>query len=470
MSTGSCLAVDFGTTNTVAVITSLNGQRGDAPLQRVKFGNDWRLPSAVFWNGAGPPTVGVNAERSQRLDPDRFVRCPKRDLGYGSVVLAGAAVPVVDVVAAVLATVHQEARQQLGGEPQRVVLTRPVEWAARRRAEFEAAAHAAGFSEGQFLEEPVAASIRLGSLAGLPSGSPFAVLDFGGGTLDVAVVQRNGGAFDVVASEGADPLGGEDIDDLVFTYVLGMLADQEMARSLAESSDPVWDRHRTALRINCRFAKEQVSEQDHGVVGIPPTGEDVVLTRQQFDDLTEPVMQRVTGTVRETVLQSGFEPATVPVYLVGGSSRIPTLARMVESQLGCEVRAVGDEQFVVSEGAALWAAGGPGAERGRMLFERLRERYPGRATATEETSHRAAETLRLAGERARVAGARVREAAERAKVPAGVKETGGRVRQETLRIVDDVRTNPKQAHRHAAVLGVALAVLVLIVIIIAAVA
>jgi molecular chaperone DnaK (HSP70) len=467
MAAGSCLAVDFGTTNTVAVATTGNGQRGDPVLQRLKFGNDWRLPSAVFWDRNGPPVVGVNAERSQRLDPTRFVRCPKREMGHGAVLLGGVTVPVAAIVTAVLDTVHREAVQQLGAEPDRVVLTRPVQWAAARRAEFESEARAGGFLHAEFLEEPEAAAIRLGSLAGLPAGSPFAVLDFGGGTLDVAVVQRSGSAFDVLASGGADPLGGEDIDDLLFSFVLGMLPDQEMARQLAESLDPVVSRDRTVLRTNCRLAKEQLSEQDRGLVGVPHAAKDLVITREEFDDLAGPVLQRVAGTLTETVLQYGFEPSAVPVYLVGGSSRIPGLARTVASEVRSEVRVVGDPQFVVSEGAALWAGERTGAQRGRMLFERVRERYPEKWAATVEAGRLASETLRTARERARESGGRVREAAEHARQNPRVHEVGERVRLETERLM---QRNPAGGGSFPAPLvwlGVAVVVLLLLVVVLA---
>ncbi|MFD2093076.1 Hsp70 family protein [Blastococcus deserti] len=460
-----CLAVDFGTTNTVAVVTADDGQRADAPLQRITFGDDWRLPSAVFWSADGPPVVGRNAVRSQRMDPTRFIRCPKREMGFGAVPLGGHQVPVTQIVAAVLDTVHLETVRQLGGEPRHVVLTRPVQWAATRRGEFEEAARLAGWQEAQFLEEPVGAAIRLGSLDPLPSGKPFAVLDFGGGTLDVAVVQREGAAFDVLASDGADPLGGEDIDDLVFTYVLSTLVDQGAARLLADSPDPAWSSRRTALRRNCQLAKEQLSEQDWGAVGLPHGGDDVILTRQQFDGLAGPVLQRAAGTLHETVLQCGYDPATVPVYLVGGSSRIPTLRQMIRAQMHCEVRLVGDPQFVVSEGAALWAAHRPGAQRGRMLFERVWERFPDRRAALEDAGRAARETLTTARRRALEAGGRVRDAAERARNDPRVKETGERLRRETRRLVDEAR---QDARTSSAVLWSVLVVLLLVVVVVVA--
>jgi molecular chaperone DnaK (HSP70) len=420
----SCLSIDFGTTNTVAVVTSSDSKQAGVPLQRLKLGNDWRLPSAVFWGEQGP-IVGVNAQRSHRLDPTRFIRCPKREMGHDSLPVGGDLVPVSEVVAAVLRAVRKEAAQQLGGVPARVVLTRPVQWARARREMFEHAVDASGFTDVEILLEPVAAAIRLGSLVQLPGGTPFAVVDFGGGTLDVAVVQREGATFEVLASDGADPLGGEDVDDLVFSYVVASSVDQQAARQLTDSSDPMWRLRRDAVRDGCRLAKEQLSEQDRGAIGIPHTGEEVVLTRERFDALAGPVLQRAAGTLHEAVRESGFDPSVVPVYLVGGSSRIPALAEIIRAQMNCPVVAIGDPQFVVSEGAAISAANRPSPQRGQMPFDRIRDRFPDQWAVTEEASRRATELLRLARQKALEAGERARSTTERMTGRPGAEEQAG---------------------------------------------
>jgi Ethanolamine utilization protein EutJ (predicted chaperonin) len=347
------------------------------------------------------------------MDPTRFVRCPKREMGHDSLPLGGGLTAVSDVIAAVLHAVRREVEREFGGVPARVVLTRPVQWARTRREMFEDAVRAGGFTGAEFLEEPVAAAVRLASLEQLPGGAPFAVLDFGGGTLDVAVVERAGPDFDVLTSDGADPLGGEDIDDLLFSYVVATAADRKVATQLADSSDPDWRRQRDVLRTSCRLAKEQLSEQDHGDIDVPHTNEAVVLSRQQFDGLAGPVLQRAAGTLQEAVRESGFDVSVVPVYLVGGSSRIPGLAEIIRAQMNCPVRAIGDPQFVVSEGAALWGSRRSAGQQGPPL-DRFRDRYPDQWAAAEEASRRATELLRVAQQRAVEAGEKARVAVGKA--------------------------------------------------------
>ncbi|MGH3921952.1 MAG: Hsp70 family protein, partial [Pseudonocardiaceae bacterium] len=369
MATNSVLAIDVGTTNTCAVVL-LNGSQP----QRLKFGNDWRLPSAVFWAETGP-IVGVNAERSQRLDPTRFLRCPKREMGHTSVPLGGQQVPVVTVLSTLLSEVRRETAQQLGGFPKKVILTWPVFWAESRQMVFRNAALASGFTTVEYLEEPVAAAIRIGSLAQVQQGKPFAILDFGGGTLDVAVLVRDRSTFRVLASDGADPLGGEDIDDLLYDYAVSRLTDRRAAKHLINPSEPSWRSHAAALRSNCCLAKEQLSEMGWGSIGIPHTGEDIVLKRAEFETLAGETLQRVVGKLAETIAQSDYAPRAVPVYFVGGSSRIAALSRLVHQHLGCPVELIGDPQFVVSEGAALWL-------RSRLGGEDLRVSWTERATSS----------------------------------------------------------------------------------------
>lgn len=327
------LAVDFGTTNTTAVVLPLHGSQ----LHRLKFDNDWRLPSAVFWAETGP-IVGVKAERSQRLDPTRFLRCPKREMGHPSVPLGGQQVPVVTVVSTLLSEVRRETAQQLGGFPKKVILTWPVHWAESRRTVFQNAALAGGFTTVEYLEEPVAAAIRIGTLAQAQPETPFAILDFGGGTLDVAVLERHRSTFHVLASDGDDSFGGENIDDLLYGYAVSRLTDQRAAAQLLYPSEPSWSSHAAALRSNCRLAKEQLSEMDWGSIGIPHTGEDIVLKRTEFEALVNEILQGVVGKLAETIKQSDHKPSAVPVYFAGGSGWIAALSRLVHQQLGCTVR------------------------------------------------------------------------------------------------------------------------------------
>src|SRR5262249_14148378 len=122
------LAVDFGTSNTVAMLRTPDGR-----TRPLLFGGTPLLPSAVYLQADGPGVGGRDALHSARLDPGRFEPNPKRRVDDGQVLLGGVEVAVPRLFGYVLAEVLGEARRQLGGPPDEVRLTHPARWGVRRR-------------------------------------------------------------------------------------------------------------------------------------------------------------------------------------------------------------------------------------------------------------------------------------------------------------------------------------------------
>jgi molecular chaperone DnaK (HSP70) len=180
------LGIDFGTSNTVAVLAL--GRR----LQVVRFDGHLFMPSAVFLPDNGVLAVGRDAERPARLAPERFEPNPKRRIDDVDLLLGVQVVGVQDAIAAVLHRVLRTALGQLGGaRPDRVNLTHPAHWGTSRRRLLAEAARRAGLGEVTMIPEPIAAATHYGSLSArsLPAGSSLAVYDLGGGTFDCAVVE-----------------------------------------------------------------------------------------------------------------------------------------------------------------------------------------------------------------------------------------------------------------------------------------
>src|SRR5579859_1330043 len=150
---GYGLGVDFGTSNTVAVLRWPDGRA--RPL--IVDGSPL-LPSSVYADPSGTILVGRDAVHSARLDPARFEPNPKRRIDDQSVLLGDRELPVVELVAAVLGRVAEEARRTTGGAPiQPVTLTCPAAWGPTRRGVLIAAAAKAGWPGVRLVEEPVAA-------------------------------------------------------------------------------------------------------------------------------------------------------------------------------------------------------------------------------------------------------------------------------------------------------------------------
>src|SRR5439155_19747874 len=151
---GFALGVDFGTSNTVAVLRWPDGRARPLLVDGSPL-----LPSAVYADPAGHLLVGRDAIHSARLDPGRYEPNPKRRVDDQSVLLGDRELPVVDLVAAVLRRVDEEAGRTTGGAPlDPVTLTCPAGWGPTRRGTLKAAAALVGWPRVRLVEEPVAAA------------------------------------------------------------------------------------------------------------------------------------------------------------------------------------------------------------------------------------------------------------------------------------------------------------------------
>ena len=163
------LGIDFGTSNTVAVLSA----PGRPPRVLSVDGSAW-VPSAIYVDDDGTLSVGRDAERKARLAPERFEANPKRRVDDGEILLGVRVVPVVDAIAAVLRRVGEEARRQLNGRaPDEVHLTHPAQWGASRQNILLAAARSAGLGTDRItlIPEPVAAAAHFASLPGKGSAA-----------------------------------------------------------------------------------------------------------------------------------------------------------------------------------------------------------------------------------------------------------------------------------------------------------
>ena len=349
------LGIDFGTSNTVAVLMST----GRPPRVLAIDGVGW-LPSCIYVDDDGSLSVGRDAERKARLAPERFEANPKRRIDDGEILLGVRVVPVVDAIAAVLRRVADEARRQLNGRsPDEVHLTHPAQWGASRQNVLLAGARAAGLGPAvTLIPEPVAAAAHFASLPNksLPPGSCLAVYDLGGGTFDCAVVGATGQGFTVLAESGLPDVGGVDFDQAIIDHLGRTLSAQDPARWQALSRPRTAADRRAArsLREDVRAAKETLSRYAQTDVPMPDPFEDALLTRKEFDGLVRPVIARTVDVLAGTVGRAGVAPDRLAgIYLVGGSSRIPLVASLIVDRLGVVATTLDQPETSVAMGAAL---------------------------------------------------------------------------------------------------------------------
>lgn len=349
------LSIDYGTTNTVVGL-AVDGQ---AP-RTVEFDGATSLPSAVFVAADGVVSVGRDAVRQARLDPARYEANPKRRIDDGDVLLGDRVVPVVELIAAVLRQVHTEVRRQLGPQPvDEVRLTHPAGWGPTRQNVLVSAARSAGLGEHLVLvPEPVAAAAQYTRLAGreLSPGGAVAVYDLGGGTLDVAVVGRTQDDFQVLAEDGLSDLGGLDFDQAVLDQVGRTTSNSDPARwqQLLRPVDLPARRAARALADDVRAAKETLSRHSQTEIALSDPFPDAHLTRIEFEGLIRPQVVR-SIEVLDTALRRSGVPADrlTGIFLVGGSSRIPLVATLIQQHLGVTPVALDQPETAVALGALL---------------------------------------------------------------------------------------------------------------------
>ncbi|MGP6174414.1 Hsp70 family protein [Corynebacterium sp. A21] len=345
------LAIDFGTSNTAAAHTApLSGTVETLALSH--RGN--LMPSAVHTDsGAGHLLSGDTALSKGRRDPARLVPSPKRYIDHDVIQLAGADVPVVEVIATVLRSVIERGMaQHAGTRPATVTLTHPEAWSVHSVGQLVAAAEAAEIAAAdiRLISEPRAAAIHYAAQRSIPQGGHVAVFDFGGGTLDIAVLRaQDNGNFEVVATKGDNSLGGRTIDNLLFRWVIEQVGHDDPDLSDYLRSAPISVMH--SLELNIREAKEILSDTSSATITVStPKGEsDLLLTREEFNQIIDSSVQRGCELTSAALEQAGVDTSQTPIYMTGGSSRIPHVQNRL-AEVG-SVMTLDDPKTVVSRGA-----------------------------------------------------------------------------------------------------------------------
>lgn len=357
MQTPVMLAVDFGTTHTVAVV----GRGGQEP-RTLFFDGSPLLASGVYLDAEGTLHTGRDAQRLGATDPERFEPYPKRRIDDGSILLGDKEIPVEELLATGLRRVAEEAAAS-GLGPTETVLTHPADWGPVRRRALERAADLAGLGPVRMVPEPIAAATYCATVLGqeIPRAGTVAIFDFGGGTFDVAVVRREDtGRLRTLAVGGLDDLGGLDVDMALAAHLGRVVAgrDPELWQRIDQPETTADLRDRLAFWAEVRAAKEMLSRTSTAPVALPghnPMG--LHLTRDELTSLADPLVARAVDETRRTIERAGVAPADLAaVLLVGGSSRMPMIATRLHSRLGVAPAVPEQPELPVAFGAYQYAA------------------------------------------------------------------------------------------------------------------
>ncbi|MCD2186530.1 Hsp70 family protein [Actinomycetospora soli] len=470
---GYDLGVDLGGTTVVAAVL----RDGEARADAVGLGTDGSpsMPATAHRGSDGVVRTGADAERRAALEPDRAVRDVTARLGDDVPLIVGDEPWRADDVAAeiVLAAVRRVAALE-GGAARALAVTHPAGWGSHRERTLRRALVRVGLGHATLVAESRAAVLAASTYGGLRAGRVAAVYDLGGRRFRAAVIRRGargvvasgteGGAAapgttttEVLADSGAPVrAGGTDVDAAVLAHVREELGEPFDA-ALAALDDNA-SRHALAtLQRSARVAKERLSADTEAPlrVTVGPLDTTVRITRADLEARITPLVAATVDAFAGTLEAAGVTPDQV--VLVGGSSRIPLVARLLAEELGRPVHPELDPITVVAEGAALAAAGHAAARRHEALTGPASGSFPttGPASGAFPTTGPASGAFPTTGPASGAFPATGPASAPFAATAAGVRERR-RVEAERRPVPTGASDRPAPVERHAAV-GAAIA-------------
>jgi molecular chaperone DnaK len=345
--------VDLGTTYSSAAVL-----RGDRVEIAVLGHRSPLVPSAVWLGPDGERLFGEAAIRRGARHPQGLAREFKRRLGDSvPLILGGVPVSADQLTSMLLVWIVEQVAASEGEPPARICVTHPANWGPYRREILAEAVRAAGFADAELLAEPEAAALYYASTGRVGDGEVVVVYDLGGGTFDVAVLQRRGDRFSLLGvPDGVERLGGIDFDAAVFAHVRRWVAELERP-----DADDVWRAAVRRLAADCVDAKEALSSDVVADISVmlPARHLNIRLVRSEFEDMIRPSLSLTIDAVHRALTSAGLGPDEVTrVLLVGGSSRIPLVGELVGAEVRRSVSIDVHPKFAVALGAAIAAGSG----------------------------------------------------------------------------------------------------------------
>ena len=273
-----------------------------------------------------------------------------------------------EISAYILLQLKRNAERYFGSPVTKAVITVPAYFNDAQRQATKDAGRIAGLEVLRLVNEPTAAALAYG--LDKQKDGIVAVYDLGGGTFDISILKLHEGIFEVIATNGDTHLGGDDIDNLLIAIALNDIAG-DMRLDLRRNGEAV-----QAIRKAVIEAKIHLSSQPGAKLDVElPGGKSYQreITREQFEHLIEPVVQRTIAPCKQALADAKIKPEEInEVVLVGGSTRIPRVRALVKELFRREPHVELNPDEVVALGAAVQAhilAGGSKATEDMLLLD-----------------------------------------------------------------------------------------------------
>ena len=347
------VGIDLGTTN--SVVSVLEG--GD-PVVIPNAEGSRTTPSVVAFAKDGEVLVGEVAKRQAITNPERTIRSVKRHVGTNwTIDIDGKAYNAQEISARTLMKLKRDAEEYLGDTVTQAVITVPAYFDDAQRTATQEAGAIAGLEVLRIINEPTAAALAYG-LEKETEDQTILVFDLGGGTFDVSVLELGDGVFEVKSTSGDTNLGGDDWDEAIIDWLaetfqgehgVDLRKDPMAAQRLKEAAEKakIELSQTTSTQINMPY----VTATDAG-----PLHLDYELTRAKFQDLTSDLLTRTRKPFEAAIKDAGLTKGEIDhVVLVGGSTRMPAVAELVNEMTGKEPNKTVNPDEVVAIGASVQA-------------------------------------------------------------------------------------------------------------------
>jgi len=356
------IGIDLGTSNSAAAV--MEGARATIipSAEGTTVGGGKAFPSYVAFTKDGQRLVGEPARRQAAINPEGTITAAKRKMGQDyKFKVHGKEFTPQQISAFILQKVKQDAEVYLGEEVKEAVITCPAYFNDNQRTATKDAGEIAGLNVLRIINEPTAACLAYG-LDKAGKEQKIMVFDFGGGTLDVTVMEmwhdKEGGAgFEVSATSGDTHLGGTDMDAVLIDYIasefkkdagIDLKNDKMAMQRLKEAAEKAKIELSSTLTtdINLPFITADASGPKHLTMAI---------TRAKLEELVGPIVEKCRGPMEHAIEDAKKRNSADidRVIMVGGPTRMPLVQKFVEDYVGKKIEGGVDPMECVAMGAAI---------------------------------------------------------------------------------------------------------------------
>ncbi|MGN0031123.1 MAG: molecular chaperone DnaK [Candidatus Gastranaerophilaceae bacterium] len=346
------IGIDLGTTNSVVAV-----MEGGKPTVIANAEGSRTTPSIVGFSKTGERLVGQLAKRQAIVNPDKTIASIKRHMGENyKVNIEGKDYTPQEISSMILRKLADDASNYLGEKVTSAVITVPAYFNDAQRQATKDAGKIAGLDVLRIVNEPTAAALAYGLEK--EKAEKVLVFDLGGGTFDVSVLEIGDGVHEVLSTSGDTHLGGDDFDQKVMDWICEEFKKQE-GIDLTGDKQAMQRVKEAAEKAKCELSSVFETNINLPFITADANGPkhlDLNLTRAKFEELSYDLLERCKKPVEQAIQDAGISKSDInEVVLVGGSSRIPAVQKLVKDYTGKEPNQSVNPDEVVAVGAAVQA-------------------------------------------------------------------------------------------------------------------